>query len=514
MSIVSFVLLGAYFGLMFVLSLFGLHRYALVYLYYRHRDKAQGPPLRRFAQLPPVTVQLPTFNERFVVEQLIDAACGLRYPRHLLQIQVLDDSTDETAALLERLVGEKRAAGEPIQHIRRDTREGYKAGALAEGLRRASGELIAIFDADFAPPPSFLEELVHYFADPRVGMVQARWTYRNRDRSLLTRVQAMLLDGHFVFEHGGRARSGRFFNFNGTAGILRKSMIKDAGGWQQDTLTEDTDLSYRAQLRGWKFVYAPHVRAPSELPADMTGFQVQQFRWAKGLLQTGLKLLPGLLRSRWPMSVKLEGAFHLLANIAHPMLLLLAVLIPPSILVRQGFLQGRLLWLDLPAFLLTFCSLSSFYTLSQAELGRGGPQHHLRLVPALAMAGVSLAISNSRAVAEALCGSRSAFERTAKFSADRGVAAQARSAYGRRGGWRAAVNLAAAAYFAGGLGIAVHLEHWLGIPVIALFLGGFLYAGISMLADTRASGPFRGRATNWPRGARQRAGGRETCRRQ
>lgn len=486
MSIVDLLLLGAYFGLMAVLSLFGLHRYTLVYLYYRHRDQIQGPPLRQFEQLPTVTVQLPVFNERFVVADLVNSVCALRYPRHLLQIQVLDDSTDETSAVLERIVGEKRAAGEPIEYIHRSNREGYKAGALAAGLRQASGELIAIFDADFTPERDFLERLVHYFAEPEVGMVQTRWTFRNRDLSLLTRVQAMLLDGHFVFEHGGRARSGRFFNFNGTAGMLRKTMIEDAGGWQHDTLTEDTDLSYRAQLRGWKFLYVPHVEAPSELPTDMTGFQVQQFRWAKGLLQTGLKLLPSLLRSGRPGTVKLEGAFHLLANIAYPMMLLLAALILPSMLVRHEFLEGRLLWLDLPAFLLTFCSLSSFYTLSQAELGRGGVHRHLRLVPALVLAGISLAISNSRAVLDALCGSRSAFERTAKFSSDHSAAAQARRLYGRRGGWRTVFNFAAAAYFAICLGIAVHVEHWLGLPVITLFLSGFSYAGISMLADNRA----------------------------
>ena len=472
---------------MAMLSLFGLHRYALVYLYYRHRDRTQGPPPKRYGQLPAVTVQLPIYNERFVVAELVDAACALRYPRHLLQIQVLDDSTDETAAVLERIVGEKRAAGVPVEYIHRATRDGYKAGALAAGLRRASGELIAIFDADFTPEKNFLEKLVHYFADRDVGMVQTRWTYRNRDLSLLTRVQAMLLDGHFVFEHGGRARSGRFFNFNGTAGVLRKAMIEDAGGWQHDTLTEDTDLSYRAQLRGWKFLYAPHVEAPSELPTDMAGFQVQQFRWAKGLLQTGVKLLPGLLRSGQPGTVKVEAAFHLLANIAYPMMLLLAVLLLPSMLVRQELLGGRLLWLDLPAFLLTFCSLSSFYTLSQAELGRGGVHRHLKLVPPLVLAGISLAISNSRAVVGAMCGSRSAFERTAKFSGDRSAAAQARRVYGRRGGWRMVANFAAAAYFAICLGIAVHIEHWLGVPVIALFLSGFSYAGISMLADTRAS---------------------------
>ncbi len=481
MGLIDILLLGTYFGLMVVLSLYGLHRYTLVYLYYRHRSKKQGPPSDRFDALPRVTVQLPIYNERFVVRDLLDAVCALRYPRHLLQIQVLDDSDDETRAILERAVEEKRALGEPVEYIRRLTREGYKAGALQAGLHCARGELIAVFDADFAPQPDFLEQAVHFFSDPVVGMVQARWTYQNRNISILTRLQAMLLDGHFVFEHGARARSGRFFNFNGTAGVLRKAMIEDAGGWQHDTLTEDTDLSYRAQLRGWKFVYAPNIEAPSELPTDMAAFQVQQFRWAKGLIQTGLKLLPRILCSRQPLSVKAEAFFHLTANVAYPLMLLMAVLILPAMLVRYSELDGRLLWLDLPAFLMTFCSLSSFYTLAQFELGRGGIHRHLHLIPLLVAAGIGLAISNTRAVLSAILGFRSPFERTAKYSGRPLAAKAARRIYGRRGGWRILANLLAASYFAACLAVAVYIGHWLGIPVVLLFLGGFTYAAASML---------------------------------
>ena len=473
-------LLGSYFGLMVVLSLYGLHRYTLVYLFYRHRHRSQGPPRRRLDPLPRVTVQLPVYNERFVVEELLDAACALRYPRELLQIQVLDDSSDETQTILERAVAAKRAQGHPVEYVRRQTREGYKAGALQAGLRRATGELIAVFDADFTPQPDFLEQTVHYFADPEVGMVQARWTYRNSDRSLLTRVQAMLLDGHFVFEHGARARSGRFFNFNGTAGVLRKAMIEDAGGWQHDTLTEDTDLSYRAQLRGWRFVYAPHIEAPSELPTDMASFQIQQYRWAKGLIQTGIKLLPRVFRSDQPLRVKAEAFFHLTANFAYPLMLLMAMLLLPSMLVRHVDLDGRLLWLDLPAFVMTFCSLSSFYTLAQFELGRGGVHRHLHLIPVLVASGISLAISNTRAVLSAASGSQSPFERTAKYSCRPEAATKARRVYGTRGGWRIGANLVAAAYFGLCLIVAIRIGHWLGIPVILLFLAGFGYAAASM----------------------------------
>ena len=482
MAAVDIVVLGAYFGLMVVLSVFGLHRYSLVYLYFRNRDKRQGPPSARFESLPRITIQLPVYNERFVVRDLLASICALRYPRDLLQIQVLDDSDDETAAVLEAAVRDQQAQGQPIEYIHRSNRVGFKAGALQAGLQRATGELIAVFDADFTPRPDFLESIVHYFADPSVGMVQALWTYRNRDRSMLTRLQAMLLDGHFVFEHGARARSGRFFNFNGTAGVLRRAMIEDSGGWQHDTLTEDTDLSYRAQLRGWKFLYAPNIEVPSELPTDMASFQVQQYRWAKGLIQTGLKLLPKILRSRQPAVIKLEACFHLTANLAYPLMLLLAALILPSMLARYAHLEGRLLWLDLPAFLMTFCSLSSFYTLAQGELGRGGVRRHLHLIPGLVAVGISLAINNTRAALGALCGFQSAFERTAKYSSDPQKASAARRAYGRRGGWRVFANIVATSYFVTCLGVAVSIGHWLGLPVVTLFLVGFAYAAGSMLS--------------------------------
>lgn len=493
MGPIDFPLLWSYFGLMAVLSLFGLHRYALVYLYYRHRRRRLGPPAERFETLPGITVQLPIYNERFVARDLLDAVCALRYPRHLLQVQVLDDSTDETRTILERAVREKQALGEPVEYVRRPTREGFKAGALQTGLETARGELIAVLDADFAPEPDFLERLVHYFADASVGMVQARWSYRNRNASVLTRLQGMLLDGHFVFEHGARSRSGRFFNFNGTAGILRRSMIEDAGGWQHDTLTEDTDLSYRAQLRGWRFLYAQHVEAPSELPTDMSAFQVQQFRWAKGLVQTGLKLLPRILRSGQPAGVKLEALFHLTANVAYPLMLLMAALVLPSMLVRHSELEGRLLWLDLPAFLLTFCSLSSFYTLAQSEVGRGGIHRHVHLIPLLVAAGIGLAINNTRAVVSAVSGVSTPFERTAKYSARPVEARAARRVYGRPGGWRLVANLVAACYFAVCLVVTIAIRHWMGVPVVLLFLAGFSYATVLMLlqAPGKRVGTFR-----------------------
>ncbi len=296
----DWAILIPYFGLLGILSLYGLHRYEVIRTYFKYRKKLPKEPPTRFEQLPPVTIQLPLYNERFVVERLLEEVLKIDYPRDLLQIQVLDDSTDETHAFAERLVARYRALGHPIEYHHRTNRAGFKAGALQEGLKTATGELVAIFDADFIPPADFLMRTVHFFADPQVGVVQTRWSYINRDSNVLTEVQAMLLDGHFVLEHGARYGRGLFFNFNGTAGILRRKMIDDAGGWQHDTLTEDSDLSYRAQLKGWKFVYLPGLDCPSELPVEMHAFQVQQSRWAKGLTQVAKKLLPTILRAKVP----------------------------------------------------------------------------------------------------------------------------------------------------------------------------------------------------------------------
>src|SRR5215467_13807198 len=277
-------LLIPYFIVLILLSGYGVHRYILVYLYYKHRDKRTSEPAAEFQELPRVTVQLPIFNEQYVVERLVEAVCKLDYPREKLDIQLLDDSTDETVEVARGLVERYATLGNPVTYHHRDNRSGFKAGALAEGLKTAKGEFIAIFDADFVPSPDFLLKCIHHFKDPKIGMVQTRWTHINRNYSFLTEVEAILLDGHFVLEHSGRARHGVFFNFNGTAGIWRRRAIDEAGGWQHDTLTEDTDLSYRAQLKGWKFIYRQDIECPAELPVEMTAFKTQQARWAKGLI--------------------------------------------------------------------------------------------------------------------------------------------------------------------------------------------------------------------------------------
>jgi len=477
-------LLIPYFSLLIVLSYYGLHRYYLVYTYFKHKKNETRAPLGRFEQLPRVTVQLPIYNERYVVEQLVECICRLEYPRELLEIQVLDDSTDETAAIAEAVASRSVALGHPVTYIHRDHREGFKAGALQNGLLRSQGELVAIFDADFMPPPDFLLRTVHYFADPKVGMVQARWTYQNRHYSFLTQVEAVLLDGHFVLEHGARASSQRFFNFNGTAGVLRRAAIEDAGGWQHDTLTEDSDLSYRAQLKGWKFLYVPSLECLSELPVEMTAFQVQQARWAKGLIQTAKKILPRLLRAPVPLRVKTEGWFHLTANICYPLMLVLSVLLLPAMIVRfyQGWFQ--MLYIDLPLCLASFCSISSFYLVSQKELFPEKWKRTLLLVPFLMATGIALTLTNTRAVLEALLGIQSPFQRTAKYALDdQDGLHRARQKYRRRSRWLPWINLLLGTYFLLTVAYALSVENFWAVPFLMLFVLGYYYAGFLMLAQ-------------------------------
>ncbi|MGC2323150.1 MAG: cellulose synthase family protein, partial [Terriglobales bacterium] len=407
-------LLIPYFIVLILLATYGVHRYVLVYLYYKNRKNKVKPPAR-FEELPRVTVQLPIFNEQFVVDRLVEAICRLDYPREKLDIQVLDDSTDETVDAAQAVVQRYAALGHNISYHHRANREGFKAGALREGMKSSKGEFIAIFDADFVPPGDFLRKTVHHFTDSGVGMVQTRWTHINRHYSFLTEVEAILLDGHFVLEHGARSRSGVFFNFNGTAGMWRRTAIEEAGGWQHDTLTEDTDLSYRAQLKGWRFVYLEDVECPAELPIEMTAFKTQQARWAKGLIQTSKKILPRVLASKQPFRVKLEAWYHLTANISYPLMIVLSTLLLPAMIIRfyQGWFQ--MLYIDLPLFLASTFSISSFYLVSQKQLF---PKTWLRtflFLPFLMALGIGLTVTNSRAVLEALIGKQSPFARTPKY---------------------------------------------------------------------------------------------------
>ena len=490
-------LLIPYFVTLGILSIYGLHRYDMIRTYFKYRKNATKEPFSRFELLPRVTIQLPIYNERYVVERLIDEVTKIEYPRELLQIQVLDDSTDDTHAHADALCARYQALGFPIEYLHRTDRQGFKAGALAEGLKTATGDFVAVFDADFVPPPDFLLKTIHYFADPTVGVVQTRWSYLNRDYNFLTEVEAMLLDGHFILEHGARSRAGYFFNFNGTAGILRRRMIDDAGGWQADTLTEDSDLSYRAQLKGWRFVYVPGLDCPSELPVEMHGFQVQQSRWAKGLTQVAKKILPQVVRAKLPWRVKAEAFLHLTPNISYPLMMVVSALMLPVMIVRFYMGPLQMVFLDLPLIIASFWSISAFYVLAHRELY---PKHWKRsmcLLPMLMAVGVGLTIINTRAVLEALLGIRSAFVRTPKYAIEGAPVDLEHKKYRRKSGWLPYLEIAAGSYFLYMISFAIETYNYFAIPFLALFTAGYYWAGFATLYHEHQSklrGPRERRA--------------------
>ena len=475
----DWAILIAYFGVLSILAVYGLHRYHLVYLYFKYRDNLPRPK-HKLVALPKVTVQLPIFNEFYVVERLIDSVCRMNYPRHLLEVQVLDDSTDETRGAAERRVRKYAALGYDIHYLCRPDRNGYKAGALEYGLKRASGELVAIFDADFAPNPDTLLETVDFFSDPQVGMVQIRWGHINPDYSLLTKVQSILLDGHFILESGTRNRSGRFFNFNGTAGIWRRVAIEEAGGWEHHTLTEDLDLSYRAQMKGWKFIFLPEVTAPAEIPVDMNSFKSQQYRWAKGSIQTAKKILPKILWGNWPLTVKVEAFFHLSANIAYPLMVLLGLLLFPALIIRfhQGWFE--LLLLDLPLFMAATFSVSSFYVVSQREVYPDW-KSRLKYLPFLMSVGIGLSLSNSKAVLEALAGIDSSFIRTPKFRIENLRENWKLKRYRAHVGFLPYLEIVLGIYFALMVFYSIERSIYGTVPFLLLFMVGYLYTGLMSL---------------------------------
>jgi cellulose synthase/poly-beta-1,6-N-acetylglucosamine synthase-like glycosyltransferase len=472
-------ILVAYFTVLSVLACYGLHRYHLVYLYYKYRGN-QLQPSATLGELPRVTVQLPLYNEMYVVGRLIDAVCHLNYPRELLEIQVLDDSEDETRFLAQQKVREYSEAGFDIKYIPRVDRTGFKAGALANGLEQSSNEFIAIFDADFVPAPDTLHKAIHFFADSKVGMVQIRWGHINRDYSLLTRVQSILLDGHFLLESATRNRSGRFFNFNGTAGIWRRAAIEEAGGWEHDTLTEDLDLSYRAQIKGWNFVFIPEFTVPAEIPVDINSFKAQQYRWAKGSIQTCKKMLPRILLASLPLKVKVEAFFHLTANIAYPLMVVLALLLFPALIIRfhQGWFE--LLLIDLPLFMAATFSVSSFYVVSQREIYSDW-KSRVKYLPFLMSVGIGLSVSNSKAVLEALFGIKSSFIRTPKFCVKEDTDNWKEKRYRARTGLLPVVEIALGLYFVAIIMYSLDMRLWGPIPFLLLFMTGYFYTGFTSL---------------------------------
>jgi len=458
------------------LSVYGIHRLVICYLFLRYKDQ-RVQPLRQWEHLPLVTVQLPIFNEYYVGKRLLGAVSKIDYPREKLQIQILDDSNDETRIVLERESKTLRKAGFDVAYIYRKDRIGFKAGALAAGLEAAKGEFIFILDADFVPPPCVLLETIHYFTNPKIGMVQMRWGHLNRHYSFLTRIQAILLDGHFLLEQTARCRSGRFFNFNGTAGIWRKSCIETSGGWHYDTLTEDLDLSYRAQMGGWKFLFLPDIVVPAELPVDMNGFQSQQHRWTKGSVQTCKKLLPRLWKSDIPLPIKLESTVHLVSNFSYLLLLLLCLLILPNSFAATHSAIYVLL-VDIPIFVTTSISILFFYIVSQRYVNPNGWLKEVWLFPMLLALAAGMSINNARGVVEAIFNHQSEFKRTPKCGIKSGFNSRRLKTRPRYWPLCSALPIAEvlfAIYFGFCVGMAILNGQWFSIPFLLVFLIGFSY---------------------------------------
>src|SRR5256885_2461865 len=478
-SLASIIWTICYMSVLIGLSAYGIHRYVIIYLFLKHRKRATQPA-GHFDQLPKVTMQLPIFNEVYVVERLLRSVSEIDYPKDRLHIQVLDDSTDDTKELTESCVAELQGRGFDVELIHRIDRTGFKAGALETGLASTDSEFVCILDADFVPNPDLLKRTIHFFTDPKVGMIQTRWGHLNRGYSLLTRVQAMFLDGHLLLEQTARSRSGRFFNFNGTAGLWRRSCIQEAGGWQHDTLTEDLDLSYRAQLAGWKFIFLPDVITPAELPVDMNGFKSQQHRWTKGSIQTCKKLLPTIWRSDLPFAIKADATGHLGSNFAYLLLACVCVLLHPS---TGGPQSGwvRTLLIDVPIFLTASVSVAVFYVCAQRELHPRTWMKQMLLLPCLLALGIGLSLNNARAVLEAIFNHKSDFTRTPKYGIERRSQTWRSCKYRAMKSLLPIVELGFGVYFTYFVWFAISHGQFLSVPFLLMFQGGFFYVALSSL---------------------------------
>ncbi len=413
MSLIASIILTIHFLLLVILSLFGLHRLSMVIRWFRYR-KFEPKPIKTFDTLPKVTVQIPLYNERLVAKRIVDTIVLLDYPADCLQIQIVDDSTDDTSSLIAERVSHYKKQGINIEHVQRTNRIGFKAGALKEAMDTASGEFIAIFDADFIPSPDTLLKSIHHFTQPDMAMVQLRWEHLNRRSSLLTKTQAIMLDAHFALEQQVRCASNMLFNFNGTAGIWRTTAIIDAGHWSADTLTEDLDLSYRAQLAGWKMQYLNQVTCPGELPADMNAFKTQQYRWAKGGVQVMMKMLKTVWKAKISLAKKIESTFHLSNNLAYLVMMVdTLIFLLPSLYIRSQYEHVNIWWVDIALLLMSSGGHIAYLYFGQVVLGRSKSRAFVKL-PNLVLLGIQLAINNSKAGIEALMGKESEFVRTPK----------------------------------------------------------------------------------------------------
>jgi cellulose synthase/poly-beta-1,6-N-acetylglucosamine synthase-like glycosyltransferase len=399
---------------LFFVALFSYEAIYLTYRFWKGRNNKREAENFNQNHAPKVTIQLPIYNEFYVAKRLINAVCSLDYPNNKLEIQVLDDSTDQTSKICKESVSYFKEQGFNIHYIHRKQRQGFKAGALKAGLDYANGDLITVFDADFIPAPDFLKRTVHFFNDEKVGMVQTRWEHLNEEYSLLTKAQAFGLAGHFIVEQNGRNNAGYFINFNGTAGVWRKRCIEDAGNWESDTLTEDLDLSYRAQLKGWRFVFLNDVVTPSELPAEINALKSQQYRWTKGAIETARKILPRLWKSKLPLEIKIHSTFHLTSNMVYPFILLLAILNLPMVLIKNFIPESRFYFFIFTFFVTSFWASFLFYAISHKSLYSDWKKR-LILFPVFMSGSMGFSINNTKAVLSGLFNRKSAFIRTPKY---------------------------------------------------------------------------------------------------
>ena len=472
------VLIG-YFLSLSILFIFGLHGFIMLY-YHKKYKAVQHKPIPDFECKDVVTIQLPLYNELYVVERLIDAVCAIDYPKDKLEIQVLDDSTDETVEVAAKIVEEKKKLGFDISYIHRENRKGYKAGALKEGLAIAKGMYIAIFDADFIPRKKFLKKTLSFFSDNNVGMVQTRWEHLNSNYSILTRAQALALDGHFVIEQTVRNKAGFFINFNGTGGVWKKECIEDAGNWHSDTLTEDLDLSYRAQLNGWKFIFLKDFTSPAELPSEINALKAQQFRWTKGAIETAKKILPLVWKSKIPLRVKLQSTFHLSNNLVFPFILLAAILNVPLIFVKNSG-SHEVYFALMSVFVLAFISTFLFYLYSQKDV-RSDWRKKIVMFPLFMAGSMGLAVNNSRAVFEGLMNRKSEFIRTPKFKVvDEKDTWTGKKYLNSKIGFSVIIESIMAVYCLIGIVSSIYFLELAALPFQLLFFTGFSFVAITSI---------------------------------
>lgn len=476
------IILTIYLFSLSLLFIYSMHGFIMVY-YNDKYGKVLFTPKGDYEELPTVTIQLPLFNEIYVVQRLMDSVCEIEYPKDKLEIQILDDSTDDTSEYLKELIEEKKNLGFNVTYYHRTNRQGFKAGALKEGLEKTDSEFIAIFDADFVPKKDFLNKTIPYFTDSKVGMVQTRWEHLNAEFSLLTRAQALALDGHFVIEQNVRNKSGFFINFNGTGGVWRKSCIIDAGNWEADTLTEDLDLSYRAQLRGWQFIFLNDFTSPAELPSEINALKNQQFRWTKGAIETCKKILPVVWRSKIPLRIKLQSTFHLTNNFVFPFIVIAGILnVPLVYLKNSGNYDEYFAFMSI--FVLAFVSSFLFYMYSQ-KIVYPDWKRKIYLFPVFMAGSMGFALNNTRAVLEGLVNKKSEFVRTPKYQVVDKKDTWTRKKYATKKIHLAVVfEVLFALWMLFGIGLAAYYVEIAAIPFMAMYCMG--YTIISLLSIRHA----------------------------